>query len=49
MKSGLTWGSFLCIICLYGVVPYAPDAAYGHVFVAGVVGVVGGIGPGPSP
>ena len=48
MKSGLTWGSFLCIICLYGVVPGARDAADGHVFVAGV-GVVGRIGPGPPP
>ena len=45
MKSGLTWGSFLCIICLYGVVPGARDAADGHVFVAGV----GRIGLGPSP
>ena len=36
MKLGLTWGSFLCIICLYGEVPGAEDAADGHVFVAGV-------------
>ena len=48
MKSGLTWGSFLCIICLYGVVPGARDAADGHVFVASVA-VVGRRGPKPSP
>ena len=48
MKSGLTWGSFLCIICLYGEVPGARDAADGHVFVAGV-DVVGHRGLGPPP
>ena len=31
-----------------GEVPGAQDAANGHVFVAGV-GVIGRIGPGPSP
>ena len=48
MKSGLTWGSFLCIICLFGVVPGAQVAADGHVFVA-AVGVVNRRGTGPSP
>ena len=48
MKSGLTWGSFLCVICLFEVVPGARDAADGHVFVADV-SVVGDGGPGPSP
>ena len=47
-KSALNWGSFLCMICLYGVVPGARDAADGHVFVPDV-GVVGHIGPGPPP
>ena len=40
--------TILCIVCLYGVVLGARDAADGHVFVAGV-GVVGRIGRGPSP
>ena len=44
----LDMGSFLCIICLYGVVPGALDAADRHVFVAGGGGVGGG-GPGRSP
>ena len=47
-KSALTWGSFLCIICLCRRLPGAQDAADGHVFVASV-GVVGRTGPGPSP
>ena len=25
MKSGLAWGSFLCIICLYMKLPGGPD------------------------
>ena len=25
MKSGLVWGSFLCIICLYMKLPGGPD------------------------
>ena len=25
MKSGLAWGSFLCIICLYMMLPGGPD------------------------
>ena len=48
MKSGLTWGSFLCILCLYRVVPGVRDAADGHVFVADV-GAAGHRGPGPPP
>ena len=48
MKSGWAWGSLLCMICLYGVVPGARDDADGHVFVVGV-GVVGRRGPGPPP
>ena len=47
-EVGLDIGTFLCILCLYGVVPGARNAADGHVFVAGV-GVIGHIGPGPSP
>ena len=39
---------YIVMICLYGVVPGARDAADGHVFVAGV-GVVGRRGPGPPP
>ena len=30
MKSGLAWGSFLCIICLYMKLPGVPDGGYGH-------------------
>ena len=48
MKSGLTWGSFLCIICLYRVVSGPRDAADGHLFVSDAGDVVAG-GPGPSP
>ena len=42
--------TILCILCLYGVVLGAGEAAAAdrHVFVAGV-GVVGRIGPGPLP
>ena len=45
MKSGLTCRSFLCIICLYGVVPGAWDVADWPVFGDGG----GDIGPGPPP
>ena len=48
MKSGLTWGSFLCILCLNEVVPGVRDGGDGDVFVAGV-GVVVRRGPGPPP
>ena len=48
MKSGLTWGSFLCIICLNRWVLGVRGGGDGDVFVRGV-GVVGRRGLGPSP
>ena len=41
MKSGLAWGSFLCIICLYMKLPGVPDGGYGHLG-AGAGGHLGG-------
>ena len=43
MKSGLAWGSFLCIICLYMKLPGVPDGGYGHLGAgAGAWGHLGG-------
>ena len=43
MKSGLAWGSFLCIICLYMKLPGVPDGGYGHLGAgAGAGGHLGG-------
>ena len=39
MKSGLAWGSFLCIICLYMKLPGVPDGGYGPVRAGAGAGV----------
>ena len=46
MKSGLVWGSFLCIICLYMKLPGVQDGGYGPVRAG--PGAGGHLGGGPS-
>ena len=50
MKSGLVWGSFLCIICLYMKLPGVGDGGYLDLAVGAGAGVrVGQAEVGPPP